>query len=94
MDELFWLTAPDPEKPVTIGSINTAMKRHKKRKGGIHAQIRTWVDEQGTLEHLKVDGTIQVRENLIQQYRFNPEPVETVNERWLTPSELATKAEA
>ena len=93
MDTLFWLTAQDPAKLVTVKLINTAMLIHKGRKIGIHAQIRTWVDEQGPLERIKTEGAIQEIEKLIQRYRFKPESVETADDEWLSASELATKAE-
>jgi hypothetical protein len=94
MDTLFWLTKQDPGTPITIRSINAALKIYKKRKGDVHRDIRMWVDEQGPLERLQPDRTVNKLKELMSRYRFQPETRSHTtddgsDEEWIDLAELA-----
>ncbi|KAI0317454.1 hypothetical protein OF83DRAFT_1083579 [Amylostereum chailletii] len=99
MDTVFWLTQQDPDEPLTVKSLNTALKMYNGRKRAIHTSIRTWVEGLGSLERLQPDHAITRIERLIEEHRFNPEGntrggVSAADEAWLDPEELLTTGTA
>ena len=95
MDTLFWLTRHHGAEMITVTVINRALKMYNARKMPVHADIRTWVDEQRFVDCLDADQALQKITHLIDSHRFKPEDRDRAehsdsDEPWMDPGELAS----